>query len=318
MSAKARVWLLVGAIALAAAGATVGVTLLTRTTPPSPAAVLATPKGSPPLEIDLSLRTDPEAVALRRATSLYAHGKAKAAGVIFERYGSLEAQVGAALSGWPEGFDRLAAIARQHPGSALAQLELGLAFLWQNRFAQAEAAWRKARTLQPDTSYAVHAKDFLHPKDVPGLPYIILSFPLPASFSRAPTAELLASLAGRARAGSARDKLRYGLILWTLDHPISAERQFAAAAAQAPHDVDARVAEAVGLFDKDRPQLAFSRLGPLTKVFPRSVEVRFHLGLMLLWIHDVADGKKELQRVIHAGESGYAASARQLVKALGK
>jgi hypothetical protein len=164
----------------------------------------------------------------------------------------------------------------------------------------------------------VRAKDFLHPKDVPGLPYIVLSFPLPPSFSRFPTAQLVASLARKARFGSARDKLRYGLVLWTLVHPISAERQFAAAAAQAPHDIDAQVAAAVGLFDKDRPSLAFSRLGPLTKAFPKSVEVRFHLGLMLLWIHDVADGKKQLQRVIAAGPSGYSASARQLVKALGK
>src|SRR5919197_1221772 len=80
----------------------------------------------------------------------------------------------------------------------------------------------------------------------------------------------------------------------TLLHP-----QFAAAAALAPREPEARVAAAVGLFDKERPALAFSRLGPLSKTFPRAQTVRFHLGLLLLWIGQVQTAKEEL-RLAHA------------------
>ena len=84
------------------------------------------------------------------------------------------------------------------------------------------------------------------------------------------------------------------MALQRLDRPRSAERQFAAAASEAPNDPEARAAKAVGLFDKDNPSLAFSRLGPLVRVFPHAQTVRFHLGLLLLWIADVDRARNEL------------------------
>jgi len=42
--------------------------------------------------------------------------------------------------------------------------------------------------------------------------------------------------------------------------------------------------------------LAFSRLGPLVRVFPRAPTVRFHLGLLLLWTGRVDAAKVELRR----------------------
>ena len=92
-----------------------------------------------------------------------------------------------------------------------------------------------------------------------------------------------------------RAKLLYGVALQRLERPVSAERQFAAAASLAPDDPEARVAAAVGLFDKDRPALAFSRLGPLVRTFPRAPTVRFHLGLLLLWIHRLDAARQELR-----------------------
>ena len=92
-----------------------------------------------------------------------------------------------------------------------------------------------------------------------------------------------------------RAKVLYGVALQRLERPVSAERQFAAAAALAPGEPEARVAAAVGLFDKERPSLAFSRLGPLSQTFPRAQTVRFHLGLLLLWIGQVQTAKKELR-----------------------
>ena len=61
------------------------------------------------------------------------------------------------------------------------------------------------------------------------------------------------------------------------------------------------VADAVGRFDKEHPERAFSRLGPLGRRFPRAATVRFHLGLLLLWIGDVEGAKVQLQRATRLG-----------------
>ena len=39
----------------------------------------------------------------------------------------------------------------------------------------------------------------------------------------------------------------------------------------------------MGQFDKDAPERAFGRLGPLARRFPHEPTVRFHLGVLLLW-----------------------------------
>jgi tetratricopeptide (TPR) repeat protein len=307
-------WLLVGVAALAAAGATVGTTLLTRTG--SGGASTAQPtrqKGVPELDLDLGVRTDREAVALRRALALYDRGRRRQARAIFTRYASLEAQLGAALAAWPDGFDRVAALAQEHPRSSLAQLELGLSFFWQGRLQQAEAAWRKARRLQPDTSYALRAEDLLHPRYFMGHPPFSPSFPSPPGLAKLSPPKQLAFLAARARGPDARAKLLYGAALQKLGRPVSAEREFAAAASLAPHDPDAQVAAAVGLFDKARPSLAFSRLGPLVRVFPKAPTVRFHLGLMLLWLGQAQAGKAQLRRVVAAGPSPFLAPSELLL-----
>lgn len=307
-------WLLVGVIALVAAGATVGATLATRTgTGGQSTAPPVRQKGAPELDLDLGVRTDAEAVALRRALTLYDRGSRKQARAIFARYGSLEARLGAALAAWPDGFDRVASLAHAHPRSSLAQLELGLAFFWQGRLAQAETAWRKARRLQPDTSYALRAEDLLHPRDFTGHPPFSPSFPPPPELATLSPPQQLAFLAARARRPDAHAKLLYGAALQKLGRPLSAEREFAAAAKLAPRDADAQVAAAVGLFDKAHPSRAFSRLGPLVRVFPKAATVRFHLGLMLLWLGQVQAGKAELRRVVAAGPSPFRAPSQLLL-----
>ena len=55
----------------------------------------------------------------------------------------------------------------------------------------------------------------------------------------------------------------------------------------------------MGHFDKDHPERAFSHLGPLVRVFPHAPTVRFHLGLLLLWLGQVNAGIHEL-RLAHA------------------
>src|SRR6266516_2255181 len=128
VSPRLRVYAVVAVCAAAAAGLTVGVTLATRTTPPKKA---TTPKGLPPLVLDLGVRIDPEAVALRRAASLFDRGQAQSAAVIFARYHSVEAEVGAALASWPDGFSDLRRLAATLPRSSLVQLNYGVALYWR-------------------------------------------------------------------------------------------------------------------------------------------------------------------------------------------
>jgi predicted Zn-dependent protease len=286
---------LVAAAALVAAGVAVGVTLATRT----PAPVGKTQPGVPPLALDLGLRTDPQARDLRRASQLYEGGKRDQAERLFLRYGSLEAQVGAALARWPNGsLATLQGLASEYPKSAVVQLELGLAQYWDGRVGDAAAAFRAARAAEPDSGYAVRAEGLLHPEYAPGLPPFLPSFEPPARLAKLPPAKQVAALRRAAAGGGVHERLLYGVALQRLEKPVSAERQFALAAKAAPGDPEALTAKLVGLFSKDDPSKAFSRLGPLTKRFPHAPTIRYHLGLMLVWMGQVTQAKTELRLAV--------------------
>ena len=55
------------------------------------------------------------------------------------------------------------------------------------------------------------------------------------------------------------------------------------------------MAAAVGQFDKDAPERAFGRLGPLTRRFPGEPTVRFHLGVLLLWTGRVPAAERQFR-----------------------
>jgi tetratricopeptide (TPR) repeat protein len=240
MSPRARVFAVAAVGAAALAGLAVGVTLATRTDVPK-----TTPRRPP-------LADDPTASpALRR-------------------------ELRDALDAWPAGtVRRLRILAEQHPRSALVRLELGLALAFTGQAADAEAAWRDAGRVQPDSPSAVRADDLRHPRTPPGRPPFVPSFTRP----RTP----------------AQRHLARGIVFEAALRPVSAEREFAAAARLAPDDPEARVAAAVGRYDKDTPARAFSRLGPLVRVFPHAQTVRFHLGLLLIYLNDLPRARAELQ-----------------------
>ena len=296
MSPRTRVALLVAVLAAAAAGGTVAATVLIWGGDSHAARQVGVRPGAPPLLLDeLGVRTDPEAQRLRRAERLYGRGDRAAAGRVLAGDTSLGARVGAALARWPRGtITELDGLAHAHPRSAFVRLHLGLALAWERRDSEAQQAWRAAERVGPDSPSAVRAESLLHPEFAPGRPVFVPTFG-PASTLRGSPQEELAQLARGARRQDWRGKILYGVALQRLERPVSAERQFAAAAALAPGEPEARVAAAVGLFDKERPSLAFSRLGPLSRTFPRAQTVRFHLGLLLLWIGQVQTAKKELR-----------------------
>jgi tetratricopeptide (TPR) repeat protein len=206
---------------------------------------------------------------------------------------ALSRQVQAAVGSVPE----LQALADRHPRSAFVRFNLGLALFWRRDDTAAVAAWKQAKRAQPDTPSAARAGDWLHPDSPAGLP------PFQASFVRAKT--------------PSQRRLVRGVRLQRSGRPISAEREFAAAAALAPGDPDAQVAAAVGLYDKDRPAAAFARLGPLVRRFPHAQTVRFHLGLLSIWIGAFDQARREFRlAVAEEPKSTFAREARTLLKRL--
>ena len=296
MSARGRVALVVALLALAAA-AVIAIAVLTSgegNSATAPAQPRPRP-GRPPLSLALGFRTDPQSLALARAAVLYSGGKLPAAERVFGRYHSLEARVGAALATWPDGsLERLEELANLYPKSAVVQLHLGLARLWAAD-GDPLSAWNAVLDGEPDTPYAVLAGNLLHPNLPRGLPAFIPSFSAPAAITRLPPAGQLRALRRRAVSGGASEWILYGVGLQRVGRPVSARQAFEHAAKLAPRDVEARVAAAVGAFDKDDPVVAFSRLGPLTRVFPNEPTVRFHLGVLLLWTGRIQAAERQLR-----------------------
>ncbi len=317
MSSRGRVFAIVLLAAVVAAGIVVVGVLATRGHVPATAKPRS---GHPPLTLYTGVRTDAEAQALDRAQRRYAAGRYAEAARIFGRYRSLEAQVGSALAAWPAGsVDRLLELQAQHPKSALVALHLGLALYWDRHDSDAVSAWQAAIRDQPDTPYAVRAADFLHPQFAPGLPQFVPSFQPPLAIRVLPADRRLAALRRAAAAGDAHAKLLYGGMLQQLGMPLSAEREFAAAARLAPNDPEARVAAAVGRFDKANPARAFGTLGPLTRVFPRAQTVRFHLGVLLLWSAQVKEARRQLTLAKNEDpRSVLGQQAQQYLQAIGR
>jgi len=250
--------------------------------------------GRPPLAYRFGVRDDAESRALLRGARLLEAGRVASAQRAFARFDSLEAKVGAAFASWPNGtVDRLAQLAGLYPRSSLVQLHLGLALFWAND-GEADTAWREAEDVEPDSPYALVAEDLLHPQVAPGIPLFAPSAPLPAAVRGRPAAEQLRLLEEGQGRGSAW-RLYYGVALQRAGMRVSARRAFAAAVRADPGAAEPLVASAVGRFDKDRPEDAFSRLGPLTRRFPHSASVRFHLGLLLLWTGRLKEARRQLR-----------------------
>lgn len=324
MSSRTRTYVVVAFAAVAAAGLVVGTVAFTRTSTGGAAAVpqaTTSVTGRPPaLVLDLGVRTDPEAVALRRANQLYASGKRQAAARIFERHRSVPAQVGAAVAAWPSGtVTRLERLARNHPRSGVVLLHLGLAQVASGRTQAAQAAWRQALAGDPDTEAAVQAESLLHTRFAPGRPPFVPSFAVPASIARRSPPGQFAALARASRGGSVHAKLLYGSALQRLGRSVSAEREFAEAARLAPSDAEAQAAAAVGLFLKAKPALAFSKLGPLAVRFPRSQSVRFHLGELSLWVGLLQEARRQLSLAYAEGpQTTLGKTAREFLSRLPK
>ena len=262
-------WLIVAVVGAAAAGLTVGLTALTSGKDGGVAA-LQPRAGTPPLALDLGVRIDPEAKALRNAARLYNSGRRAASRPIFARYHSLQARVGLAISRWPD--DSLRDV-QGSPPLALAVRSRGSTS--GSRTSGRAGARRRSRPggrrfgSSPTrrrlcTRTICSIRTWLR-----GCPSLCRRSPRrPESRDTSPPRQL-AALAAAAARPDARAKLLYGIALQRLGKPLSAKRQYSAAALLEPADPEALVAAAVGSFSKAKPSIAFSRLGPLARRFRR-------------------------------------------------
>ncbi len=226
MSPANRVRLIVAVLALAAAGAVAGIVLATRQTPTQPTAQC---KERPQAFIVPGVAS-PNVAAVRQALALDPQQATRA-------------------------LERLAADAPKDP---VVQFNYGTALFCAGFLADADQAFRAAKTAGRDTFYEIQGDVILHPQ------FFSKGYPPFQSSSTDPN-------------------LVRGAIFQRGGHQHSAERAFAAAARLHPGSDEAQVAVAVGRFDMDNLSASFSRLGPLVRRFPRSQSVRYHLGLLLAW-----------------------------------
>jgi tetratricopeptide (TPR) repeat protein len=279
------------------------------------------PPPAPPLHLSI-LSGVPHARELISGERDYARGERKSAlrkfkAILRKDPASIEAAVGAALAAWPGGsVDSLRALVESHPRSGLARLHLGLAVGASGDRAGAEREWRAAEARDPDTPAALEAESLLHPNMAPGRPFFITSAQPPASLQKLGTAAQEVALRRRAERGGALDWLVLGTFLQRIERPVSARRAYDRALKVAPQSLEAQTAVAVVRFDKDDPARAFSRLGPLARRHPRSSLVRFHLGLMLLWIQALDEAKKQLELATQGNGRFHARQAEDLLARL--
>ena len=292
------------AVAAASAGAVVAITAVSSDRPGMPTAPEPQRRpGTPPLFIDLGVRTDREAVDLRRALALYERDELDRAADLFAGHDTLEARVGGAFARWPDStVARLTQLAGLHPKSALVQLNLGVALYWAGQPGSTEA-WRSAADSEPDTAYAVTAGNLLFPGFARNLPIFVPAFDAPGTLRSLSPPKQLRTLERGAQRGDREATLLYGVALQRIGKQRSARRVFAALAGRSPQDVEAQVAAAVARFDKAAPAEAFSRLGPLSRRFPKAATVRFHLGLLLLWSGELEEARRQL-RLARSAEPG--------------
>jgi tetratricopeptide (TPR) repeat protein len=285
------------------------------------------PAGRRPPALELSvLGGDPEARALRAAESAYERGRRAEARHRFEALlqknpNSLEAAVGAAVAAWPNGvLPRLRALARRHPDSALVHLHVGLALFAAGRREAAEAEWRQAEGRDPDSPAAVRSEDLLHPDMAPGRPIFVADLGPRAGVPPGLSAQRqLRILERRAERGGEEDWIVYGIALQRSGRPLSARAAYERAGRLDPDDVADKVAAAIARFDKDDPAQAFSRLGPLAREHPRAAVVRFHLGLLLLWIRAIDEAREQLRLARRADSRGfYGREAAEVLRRLAK
>ncbi len=302
---------LVSAAAVLAVGVVSAAALLQREDAGGATPTVAFVPEAPALELAVIDRDDKLARGLRAAERQYEEDDALGARVAFQKIletnpDSIEAQIGDAVTAWPDQTEeQLLAIVDAYPDSAVARLNYGLALLARGDPNAARKQWAEAEMREPDTPAALSAEDLLNPHSPPGRPVFLVE-DVPVAISKLPLKKRTETVRRNAEeSGTVDDWILYGSALETMGHRDSARAAYATAVETDPESLEAQVATAVASFDKDDPSPAFSKLGPLAAANPNSALIRFHLGLMLLWLPDLDEARDQLERAQAADQEGF-------------
>jgi tetratricopeptide (TPR) repeat protein len=192
---------------------------------------------------------------------------------------------------------RLELLARDNPEDAVVAFNYGIALLCRGYLADASTALEHAKAVGRDTYYEMRADELLHPQffqPTDGL------YPVFQPQGKDPL-------------------LIQGALAQRQGHQHTAERLYARAAKLHPDEVEAKVAAAVGLFDEDHLNRAFSRLGPLTAKYPDSQSAHFHLGLLAVWTGQAKSAEEQFAAAARLGpRTALGKQASTLVGKLGE
>jgi len=168
------------------------------------------------------------------------------------------AEIRETFKDWPKGgIETMERLGREYPKDPVVQLYRGIALVWAGYPDEAAQALTKAKKVGRDTPWEVQADTLLHPD-------FIERYPTFRPITANPLLEAGSRLQGEGKQHSALAKYKQ-------------------AARRAPNDCESQVAVAVGYFDKSALNQSFSRLGPLTRKFPKCQLVRYYLGILLAW-----------------------------------
>jgi tetratricopeptide (TPR) repeat protein len=202
----------------------------------------------------------------------------------------------------------LEALARLPADDPAVAFHTGLVLLWAGRVDDAEAALVRARDADRYGFYGFQAERVLFPGYLPSLPAYMP--PEPVESLRA------ARRATRLRPDDPGAWLGLAAALPATRRPeaLQAARR---AAELAPRRLSPRIALAVLAFDKADPSASISTLGGLSAESAPSAELRFHLGLLVLWIGNREQARDQFEQARDIDPGGrYGEAAGRLLEAL--
>ena len=257
-------------------------------------------------------RDDALARGLRAAERKYEEDDAVGARTTFqeilaENPDSIEAQIGDAVTAWPEETEeKLQAIVDAYPDSAVARLNLGLALLAQGEPNAARKQWAEAERARARLAGGAERRGSAQPALAARPAAVRRRGRAGRRSPSSPLEERLETVRGTPRSAApsttgsstgARSRRwatanRHGVPTQTRSRPTRrASRR--------------RSPPRCRRFDKDDASPAFAKLGPLASANPNSSLIRFHLGLMLLWLPDLDNARKQLERAQVSDQEGF-------------
>jgi tetratricopeptide (TPR) repeat protein len=246
-------------------------------------------KGNPPLVLDLPGKpTDGSTEAQLKAAERRLPAD------------DVRVAVAQAIAGYAAGDAQatIDALRKLPQDDAVVAFHLGIAELWAGDPKDAQAALRHAKQLDPYGFYGERADNALHYNMPRGYPWY---FPPSSPKQRPSPAKLRAEV--KANPGDSAAWLELAVAI-EQQHRLAAIAAARKAVEASPTAVSPRVALAVLTFDKDRPATSMGQLGPMLQQDENNTGIRFHVGLLSLWIGLTTQALGEFRQVLREDPNG--------------